>query len=1284
MTDTDLELLIADKTAELKNEIEQLRGELAECKQVETALRKSENQLRAVAETASDAIITIDEQGIIVFVNQAAERIFGYSQQEMLNKELTLLMPEYLRHLHRAGFSRYKVDGSRHVSWEAVELPGLHKNGNEIPLEIAFAEFKQDGLRFFTGIARDISERNSAQTELQRSERLYRTLVRNFPNGGVALFDRELRYLIADGAGLPAELSRENLEGRTIWEVFSPRVSNLLEPVYRAALAGQSSVGEITIDGRVYLRHAVPVIGEHGEIFAGMVMTQDITERKRADEALREAELAYRNLVESVQAIVWRANARTFQFSFVSKEAETLLGYPAGQWVSDPKFWASHIHPDDRDRVWSLRVEATEGKRDHQLEYRMIAADGRVVWLRDIVRVVLENDVVTELIGVIVDVTTRKLAEETAIQNERKFSAIFQTIPDVVGIMRLRDGMMMDLNDAWTTQTGYLKSERVGKKANEFNIYADKKTREGFMESLVKNGEVTNYEGEYRIKDGSVRYGLTSARVVELGGEQCVVAISRDITEHKAAQEAIRLSETKFRTLAETTPSAIIVYRFDDNRIQYVNAAMQKISGYSEAELLTLTIWDLIHPDSVELVRRRRRARLRGEYVSPRLELKLITKDGEERWVDQSVGTIEFEGQSALIVTAFDITDRKRAEEALRRSEERYRLIVENQTEFIVKWLPDGTRTFVNDSYCRYFGISEADCIGTSFFPLIAPEFHEGIRTRMLSLTPDASEYTEEHQSLVAGELRWQQWTNRGIMDSDGNLVELLSTGRDITDRKTAEQALQESEARLRLLNERFSIAVESAGIGVWDLDLVTNKLTLDQQMNRLYRVDPEESSGAYEAWASRVHPDDLPRVNAEVLQAIKGIKRFDTNFRVVWPSGEARHIRAFARVLSDDNGRPVRMTGINYDITDRKRAEKALIQSEAHYRALVENTPDIIARFDSNCRYLFVNSALLQVSSIKPENFIDKSLREVGFSEKQASFCEGVINEVFRTQMPFETEFEVEEQTGVRVYEWRVYPEFDEQGRMQTVLSINRDVTERRRAEEGLKQSHEQLRALSSHLQSVREEERTRIAREVHDVLGQALTALKIDLYSVQRGLSIRTDSGAERLAEKMKSMSGLIDSTIQTVRRIATELRPGILDDLGLVAAVEWQANDFQARTGITCNVTSHVDYLDLDRERSTATFRIFQETLTNVARHAAASRVEITLTSDDQKLVLEVKDNGKGITHNDIEDSRSLGLLGMRERAQLLGGDLSIAGTLGHGTLVTVTIPLLMRATASGLVE
>lgn len=227
----------------------------------------------------------------------------------------------------------------------------------------------------------------------------------------------------------------------------------------------------------------------------------------------------------------------------------------------------------------------------------------------------------------------------------------------------------------------------------------------------------------------------------------------------------------------------------------------------------------------------------------------------------------------------------------------------------------------------------------------------------------------------------------------------------------------------------------------------------------------------------------------------------------------------------------------------------------------------------------------------------------------------------------------------------------------------------ERKRTEEKLRESREQLRALSIYLQYVREEERTRIAREVHDELGQALTGLKMDLS----WLAGRMRRGQQPLLDKIKSMSSHVDGTIQSVRRIATELRPGILDDLGLVAALEWQANEFQTRTGIQCIVTSTLQETQLDADLNTAFFRIFQETLTNVMRHANATKVEVRSTEVDGEVVLTVHDNGRGITPEEISDTRSIGLLGMEERAGLLGGTIEFAGEPGQGTTVTVRIPI-----------
>jgi signal transduction histidine kinase len=240
----------------------------------------------------------------------------------------------------------------------------------------------------------------------------------------------------------------------------------------------------------------------------------------------------------------------------------------------------------------------------------------------------------------------------------------------------------------------------------------------------------------------------------------------------------------------------------------------------------------------------------------------------------------------------------------------------------------------------------------------------------------------------------------------------------------------------------------------------------------------------------------------------------------------------------------------------------------------------------------------------------------------------------------------------------------------------------ERQRAEQELRDSRAQLRALAAHLQSVREEERKLIAREIHDQLGQSLTGFKMDLAWIRRRL--QPDTGeVERqpLLDKIGEMGALMDGAADLVRKICTELRPQILDDLGLLPAVEWQAREFQKRTGIACALNLEVDALAMDPERCTALFRIFQEILTNVARHSGAGRVEVLLCRTNEDVFLEVRDNGRGIATRDLAGDKALGILGMRERALPFGGEVAITGAKGEGTTVTVKIPLVQPQAAAG---
>ena len=226
-------------------------------------------------------------------------------------------------------------------------------------------------------------------------------------------------------------------------------------------------------------------------------------------------------------------------------------------------------------------------------------------------------------------------------------------------------------------------------------------------------------------------------------------------------------------------------------------------------------------------------------------------------------------------------------------------------------------------------------------------------------------------------------------------------------------------------------------------------------------------------------------------------------------------------------------------------------------------------------------------------------------------------------------------------------------------------------RKSERLRESEEKLRRLAAHLISVREEERAHIAREIHDELGQVLTGLKMEVTWLAKRLREKP------LIEKTDSMCKLIDTTVQTVRKIATGLRPEMLDDMGLVAAVAWQAKEFQKRTGIRCRTKLPPESVKPDVDISTTMFRIFQEILTNVARHSRATRVDMELAISEERVTLDVIDNGVGIADSDLNGKKSLGLLGMHERALLFGGDVKITGTPGHGTRVSVSIPIRQRA-------
>jgi PAS domain S-box-containing protein len=344
------------------------------------------------------------------------------------------------------------------------------------------------------------------------------------------------------------------------------------------------------------------------------------------------------------------------------------------------------------------------------------------------------------------------------------------------------------------------------------------------------------------------------------------------------------------------------------------------------------------------------------------------------------------------------------------------------------------------------------------------------------------------------------------------------------------------------------------------------------------------------------------------------------------------------------------------------------LIESEKFAFSLLTNSPHPIIVINSDTSIRYVNPALEKRTGFSSKELIGVKPPYPWMTEERIEQTRMNGGKAMRTGAHRIEEL-FKKKNGEQFWAEIASTPVAESGKLRYILENWTDITDRKRAEEELRRSREQLRSLADHLQSVREEERTAIAREIHDDLGQALTGLKMDLSWLAKKLP----ENEKALIDKIQAMSDLTNTTLKTVQRISTELRPGLLDDLGLVAAIEWQTEEFQNRTGIRCKLIVDPEEISVDEKRSTALFRILQEALTNVARHAQATRVTVSLKEKNGTLELRVKDNGKGIAKEKISNPRSFGLLGIRERVHLWGGNVMIRGVKGKGTEVEVRIPI-----------
>ena len=731
-----------------------------------------------------------------------------------------------------------------------------------------------------------------------------------------------------------------------------------------------------------------------------------------------------------------------------------------------------------------------------------------------------------------------------------------------------------------------------------------------------------------------------------------VVITFRDITD-------IRHVEAENRYLIEMLEESVDFVGMADMQggFSYHNRAARRMAGLSDdADLGSLHVRD-IHPDwairqvqDVAIPAVLRQGVWRGESA-------LLRPDGTEIPVSQLLMLHrDADGRPALISTIMeDISERKQIEAELLDSHRFLYNIIDTIAEPI--FVKDRQHRWIhlNEAACRLFGGNRDNLIGKSDF-----DFFPEHQARLFWAGDEAvfesgGEFnSDEEITNNKGETRIIRTRKTLFINSQGEPI-LVGVISDKTEHFRMEEALRRSR-------ERLAEAQRIGKMGSWELDLQSGNLIWSDEIFRIFEIDAAQFGACYSAFLDAIHPEDREIVNQSYLQSLKHHTPYDIEHRLMLPDGRIKYLHERCETSFAADGTPLISLGTVQDITERKRAETLAMR----FGHLLKNSFNEIYIFDA------YTLKFLQVSEGATKNlgYSDEELSHLTPLDLKPLYSHERFTELISPLQKGEQNSLLFE-TIQRRKDGTTYPV---EVRLQLMdadtpiyMSIIRDITERLRSEH-------QSREFAGYLQTMREQEKARIALDIHDDLGSALTALKMETYLLKRELSAEMEK--QQLLQRVESMSQMLFNAITSMRNIITDLRPAILDDLGLLAALKWQAEKFQQRTGIKCwceCIGEKCREERLNDQLSINLFRIFQEALANVEQHSGATRVDVELIPERDDVVMTICDNGNGFPVGVTVGSTSYGLRGMGQRAKLLGGKIRFDSMPGVGLSVTVTLPM-----------
>jgi PAS domain S-box-containing protein len=908
--------------------------------------------------------------------------------------------------------------------------------------------------------------------------------------------------------------------------------------------------------------------------------------------------------------------------------------------------------------------------------------------------------------GVSVDVSELTKAERALNAQALRYKTLMETSKDSIYVLN-SNGDLQEANAAFLRRRGYTAAEV--KRLNVLDWDAQLEPHQ-FQERLRQvMGRSSVFETRHRCKDGSIFDVEVCATGLPVDGEQFVFCVTREITERKQAEAALAVRARQQAVVAELGKLALaggdLQPLFDRTVVQVAKtlgvefckvlellpdgSALKLVAGVGWKEGLvgqatvgsgcdsqagfTLLSQDLVVVDDLRTETRfQGPALLRDHNVVS--GLSVVIGEIEKPFgilgahtTEQRRFTIDdahfFQSIANVLAEAIH---RKRAEEAMQESERKYRELVELIHDLVWAVDREGRITFMSPASRHIYGREPEEMIGHLFTDFMLPDEARRSMAVLAKMIATGDSVIDLENRLLHRDGHEIVLSANAVLlrDAAGNIVGTTGTSRDITARKLAEEALRESEQRFREFAENIHEVFWMS----------------DPENTRMFYVSPayetiwgrtrEKLYSSPASWMDAIHPDDKERMVRTRSNRDSAFPH-DNTYRIVRPDGSVRWIRDRGFPVHDDRGAVVRFAGIAEDITVRKETEEAQERGLSLMLATLESTADGILVVNTEGKIEAFNRLFARMWRLSDEVLASKEdARALDCVLDQLIEPKKFLEKVrYLYRHPEEESFDRLVFKDGRVFERYSRPQLVGGKVVGRVWSF-RDATERRRAAKALEEANERLRFISRRLFQVQEDERRHLARELHDEIGQTLTAAKINLQIIAQDVP-------EKMAGRLNDSIQLLDRLLGQVRQLSLDLRPPLLDELGLVPALRWLLDQQAQRAGLRVTFRTDVDGLLIDPTVQTTCFRVAQEAVTNIIRHSGAQKVAFLLQRRAGRLSLKVRDDGAGFDPAAFPQGNahpsSLGLVSMKERILLVGGGLEVRSSPGKGTEIRAWFPV-----------